>query len=168
MESAKELVELFVRNALTPRGSDDDDLVATLLAEGIDSESAERLLAFVPIGFAHVFLGDLGVGLPDGFAVQDPATGRNSHGKLRDEPIFSAACACARAMISSGPDEERAAREVAGRSAEWNVIEQLTRDGSDPSQCGLTESVLLRFPPGYASRRAAARRSWWRFWGGSG
>ena len=162
------MVVVFVRKALTQREAEIEELVKSLLSEGIDSETAECLVAFVPMAFAYVILGGLGVALPDGFSVQDPATGRSAHGKLRDEPIFLAACERARAMLSQGPDVQRSAREIAAGSAEWNVIAQLTRDGSDPSDCGLTEAVLMRLPPDYLTKEKVSRQSWWKFWGRPG
>lgn len=156
-------VEVFVRMALAHAEADPDELLDLLLPEGIDSETTECLIAFVPMAFAHVILGDAGVRLPDDFIVQDPNTGRSASGKLRDEPIFSAAYARARAMRSADPEDPRV-REIASASAEWSTIAHLTRDGSDPSACGLTETVLLRLPPEYLNRAARPTHRWWKFW----
>jgi len=156
-------VDVFVRVALAHAQADTDGLVELLLSEGVDSETAECLVAFVPMAFAHVILGDAGVRLPDDFIVQDPNSGRSTNGKLRDEPIFRAAYDRARAMLSADPEDPRV-REIASGSAEWSAIAHLTRDGRGPSACGLTETVLMRLPPDYLHRPAPPTQRWWKFW----
>jgi len=152
MQNVSELVDAFVQQALQhPQGST-DELVTSLRAIDIDDETAECLVAFVPMAFAHVILGDLGVALPSAFLLRDPDTGATARGALQDEPIFRAACVRARTMLESGADGQQSAREIASGSAEWNVIAQLTQNGSDPSACGLTEAVLMRLSPSYLSK----------------
>ena len=165
MLSPSESVDVFIRRALArPAIDTDDEMVKSLVGDSIDSETAECLVAFVPMAFAHVILRDLGVRLPAGFLVNDPSSGRYAHGKLQDEPIFVAAHARARSMLSDGPDAQKSAREIASASAEWNAIAQLTRDGSDPAGCVLTEPVLMRLPPDHLAKPKPPRRRWWKFW----
>ena len=130
---AQNLIELFIGKALGDPDADPDALVASLVAEGIDSETAECLIAFVPMAFAHVILGAAGVKLPARFLLRDARTGAPVHGLLRDEPIFVAAQARARAMLVAGADDHQSAQEIATTRAEWNAIAELVRDGSDPS-----------------------------------
>jgi len=63
------------------------------------------------LGQGKVILGHMAVPLPHGFAIQDPDTGRSFQGSLRDEPIFTAVHALARAMLSAGPKNQSTARE---------------------------------------------------------
>jgi hypothetical protein len=165
MLSPSESVDVFIRRAL-PRApdTDDDEMVKSLLADSIDGETAECLVAFVPMAFAHVILGAVGVRVPDSFLVNDASAGRYAHGKLRDEPIFVAAHARALSMLSGGLDAQKSAREIASLSAEWNAIAELTSDGSDPAGCVLTETILMRLPPDHLAKRKPLRRHWWKFW----
>src|ERR1700752_4767919 len=122
MLSPSESVEVFIRRALARSAADtDDEMLKSLLADSIDRKTGECLVAFVPMAFAHVILGDLGVRLPDGFLVNDPSGGSYAHGKLRDEPIFVAAHARAHSMLSGGADAQNSAREIASVSAQWNA-----------------------------------------------
>ena len=165
MLSPSESVDVFIRRALArPAADSEDEMVKSLLADSIDGETAECLVAFVPMAFAHVILGAVGVRLPDSFLVNDPSAGRYTHGKLLDEPIFVAAYARAQSMLSGDPDSQKSAREIASLSAEWNAIAQLTRDGSDPAGSVLTETVLMRLPPDHLAKPTARRRHWWKFW----
>ena len=165
MLSPSEAVDVYIQRALAPAAPDtDDEMVESFLADGIDSETAECLIAFVPMAFAHVILGALGVRLPAGFSVNDPSTGQCIHGNLRDEPIFVAAEARAHSMLSGDPDAQKSAEEIAAVSAEWNAIAELIRDGNDPANCGLTEATLMRLSPHHLAKEKPLRRIWWRFW----
>jgi hypothetical protein len=160
MRSADELVRVFVEAALAQPNAQTDELVASLKARQVDAEAAECLVAFVPMAFAHVMLGDLGVTLPTAFLLKDPVTGTTARGVLRDEPIFRKACKRARSMLDSGPDGQRSATVIAADSAEWNVVARLKRNGGDPSTCGVTEAVLMRLSPSYLAKRKM--RKWWK------
>jgi hypothetical protein len=163
MRTTAELVALFVREVMAHPQAELSELAASLRSSNVDPETAECLMAFVPMAFAHVVLGNLGVALPTHFILWDPTDGKEARGALRKEPVFRTALAQASAMLGSGPDGVRSATTVASGSAEWNVVAQLTRNGSDPSACGLTEPVLMRLPLSYLSK-PKPRSSWWRFW----
>ncbi len=50
MLSPSEAVDVYIQRALAPAAPEtDDEMVEALLADGIDSETAECLIAFVPI-----------------------------------------------------------------------------------------------------------------------
>ena len=142
------VVERFVNAFLNNLGDEPHELVDRLEREGISRDVAECLLAFVPMAFAHVLLAPMGVNLPDRFKALDPATNDSESGRLDDEPIFSAAHSVA-ASGARRADEAERVRAVASCSAEWQVIRELTKDGSSPVGCGLTEPVLLRVPLSY-------------------
>lgn len=160
MGSTDKLVGVFVEAVLAQPNAQTDELVASLRARQVDAETAECLVAFVPMAFAHVMLGDLGVSLPTAFLLKDPATGKMARGVLQDEPIFRKACKRARSMLDSGPDGQKRATMIAADSAEWNVVAKLTRNGSDPSTCGVTEAVLMRLSPSYLAKRKMQK--WWK------
>lgn len=58
MLSPSESVDVFIRRALArPAADSDDEMVKSLLADSIDGETAECLVAFVPMAFAQRTLG---------------------------------------------------------------------------------------------------------------
>jgi hypothetical protein len=149
------LVERFVNAFLANPAAEPDVLVNLLRREGISAEEAECLLAFVPMAFAHVLLGPMGVRLPSRFQAWDPDTNEKQSGVLKDEPIFAAAVSVA----TKGAADARV-RAVANSSAEWDVVRKLTSDGSSAEGCVLTEPLLSRVPLAYF-RRARKPRSRW-------
>jgi hypothetical protein len=173
MMTANQLVDVFVRIASNAPEADPDLLVESLLAANVDSEAAELLVAFVPMAFAHIALARTGVTLQEGFLIGDAQTGRSERGLLQEEPLFLAAAACARRMLSGDPHARELAMQVASGSAEWAAVAQL---GGHPSDCVLTEPILIRLPISYLTRRTEKplsdrdlsnhrrRRLWWRFW----
>ena len=163
MRTTDELVGLFVEEVLARPNAEASELEAFLRAADVDPDTAECLIAFVPMAFAHVILGNLGVALPSDFILRDLDTGEEARGALRHEPVFVAAFARAQSMLESAPEGSRCASTVASGSAEWAAIAQLTANGSDPSNCGIVEPVLLRLSPSYLSKTKPAP-SWWKFW----
>lgn len=156
METAA-LVERFVNVLLASPDVELDDLIQRLEREDISNDVAECLLAFVPMAFAHVLLAPMGVKLPERFKAWDPDTNDSEFGLLKDEPIFSAALTVASRGLERGEEALRV-RAVASSSAEWDVVRQLTRDGSDPSGTVLTEPLLARVPLSYFRRRRVGSR----------
>src|SRR5262245_52194016 len=159
LRDTEALIERFVHVFLANPNTGLDDLINKLGSEGISNETAECLLAFVPMAFAHVLLGPMGVRLPARFEARDPDTNDHAAGVLKEEPIFSAALSAAGRTIALG--EEARVRAVASHSAEWQVIQELTADGSKPSDCGLVEPILMRIPLSHfrRSRNGRGRRS---------
>jgi hypothetical protein len=149
------LVEKFVDVFLGNLTANPDVLVHLLEDEGISSEEAECLLAFVPMAFAHVLLGPMGVGLPSGFQAWDPDTNERQAGLLKEEPIFLAAVS-----VATRKTTDARVREVAASSAEWGIVRKLTSNGGTAEGCVLTEPLLARVPLAHF-RRSRKPRSWW-------
>lgn len=151
------LVERFVTVFLAFPDADCGAIVERLEQEHISREVAEALLAFVPMAFAHALLGPMGVSLPTGFVAWEPDTNEKETGVLKGEPLFAAALSVAASL------EAASVRAVATCSAEWQVIQDLTADSSDPSGCVLTEPLLARVPLSFF-RRPAGATGWRPVW----
>jgi hypothetical protein len=136
VESA--LVKVFVQVCRLSGAVSLDHLVALLGERGIDAETAERLIAFVPIACAHVLLPHRGVQLQPDYLLYDPDTERQMRARLADEPIFVAALELATQSIHS-----EWVCAMAADSAEWNAVAQM----ADPVGCVLTEPLLTRIRP---------------------
>lgn len=166
-----------------------NDAVDALTAEGVAPETAETLLAFVPIAFVHVVLADTGATFSPAYVIRDLDTGQSARGLLRNDPTYTAAVALAQRMVAGEPHEIALAREVARYSSEWNALNQLLHNGGELADCVLTEPLLARLPIEYITRRrnqqprslASAQfqpastaepepetsgrsRPWWKFW----
>jgi hypothetical protein len=149
------LVERFVDVFLANPAAEPDVLVDLLRHEDISAEEAECLLAFVPMAFAHVLLGPMGVQLPSSFQAWNPDTGEKQSGLLKEEPIFVAAVSVATRRATGAR-----IRAVVNSSAEWHVVQKLTSDGGSAEGCALTEPLLARVPRAHFRRLRKPRSRW--------
>lgn len=118
------------------RQSPDEALTDALIASGRSRAEAERLLIFMPIAFARVLLNDLGVMFPGTYKLQTPS-GELVSRRFMAQPVFYAATAVAK----MGHDRDTFLA-VAGRSAEFKVVNQALNDGSKPKHLLLSEPIL--------------------------
>ena len=164
-------VEDFVDLMRERPQADAHELAQALVAQGMDPELAECLIAFVPMAFARAVLLPVGTTLPPTYEIRDLDTGESARGQLADEPSFNAGLALAQQWL----DEGRVAdvHAVAARSSEYQVACELAGEAQDFESVVCVESVLLRLPishltPGPQIRAEAQEqeqeqpKSWWR------
>lgn len=164
-----EAIVLFVDVAAARPRAGQEELAAALRARGV--ADAGRMLALVPMAFAHVVLGRAGARLPDGFLICDAGRELTVRRRLVDEPVFVAARTLARVMLEDDDVRRRAARRVAALSAEWATAVELAGDAAaargDFADVVLTETVVIGLPLEAAARPAGRwRRLWSRLRGG--
>lgn len=159
----EERIVLFVDLATARPRASQEELAASLRARGV--EDAARLLALVPMAFAHFVLAAAGARLPDDFLICDAGRERTSRQRLVDEPIFLAARTLARVMLADDTARRRAARQVAMLSAEWATAADLAGQEAaargDFSGVTLSETVVIGLP---VEAPAAPVGRWRRLW----
>ena len=116
---------------------DDADFVEGLVESGVDPDTANRLIVFVPLAFGRYVVEELGVRTdPTYERWLDDGTKRGPFA-LMDRVEFRVAMEHRDHLMSlSG------AKNLAVRSAEVNVVNQMLHDGADPTGCVLT-AVLV-------------------------
>lgn len=179
-------IALFVDVITDPDPDDAGSTVDALVAKGIDAGAAECLFAFVPTAFVHAAMADTGVTFSPTYQIRDLETGETARGYLTGEPVYVAALAVARQMMSATPAERGRAQDVARCSGEWSALQQLVRDGGGIADCVVGDPLLMRLPLAHITRRAAAApthdetqpawpeaarptviprpRPWWKLW----
>jgi hypothetical protein len=178
-ESAREVDELIRRFVkLCHSAPNWSSAINALEDDGIDVELADRVTVFVPLAFARVIFGPLGVTFPANF-IKVRCDGTLQEGlPLTGEPIF------ARAMIL-GPELARSefgrtVMKIASTSVAYKAIDQAQREGSklenlvglSPliAERGVDPSVHERALQGLLDRakqeyaRKKNTKPWWRIW----
>jgi len=142
--SNRNLVRRVAESLASDTSFEDDELSSALRAEGFAGADVERAIAFVPIAFGRRYLAADAPEYQAGFEIRDLEARRSKSGVLAEEPLYRAAEEEAAAWHTGRAQEEFL--RVALRSAELDVVLQLTQDGSRPSDLVLTEPVFLRIP----------------------
>ena len=141
------LVDTLVRTAIdTFRDnfkSADADIVAALIASGIESQSAERAVDFIPLAFFRVMMTGRRIYFADSYARLGSSGASSREYKLADEPIYVEAVRQAREEMSAGTPLELMLR-VARDSSELAAIRELFRHGSSSADVVLSPPVFLR------------------------
>ena len=151
----------------------DNEVVARLVAEGVDRVDAELLVRFVPSALSWPLLKRLGATSGFDFYIARTRAGRAVHLPLAAEHYFTAALAWAEGVLGQEPAARpitlEAFHAVAGRSPEMDCANQwLERGGPDGLwECvvgplglgGITAEEIAASRPG-----GGRRRPWWRFW----
>jgi hypothetical protein len=149
----------------------DDEIVATLVGEGVDPVDARLLIYFVPSALTYPILKQMGVTTPFGFYIVRTAKGRVIHMPLADEHYFTAALEWAAKYFALDPAvrplKQDAWYAVAGRSAEMASINNYLEQHGEAALRGATQSplVLGGFTADDIASSRPKKRPWWRFWG---
>lgn len=106
----------------------DDELIQKLIEMGVEKVYATKLVLFVPAVYARLILGSLGVRFSEYFCVH--RAGRSSKEVLLlSDPVWVEIGKSAESNISTLSRSERLS--VAGRSAEFDVINKALNSGAD-------------------------------------
>jgi len=137
--STETRVALAVELFRTSPQFDDMEMFSALLARGISRRLAARLIEFVPMAYCQVVLGKLGIRFSESFR----RGGTQSRSRpLSSEPVWRAACSLAASEASQGIGQQEMLL-VAGRSAEFQAVNNLLKQGSKAAEITLTVPVLL-------------------------
>jgi hypothetical protein len=133
---------------------------------GIPKAISNRLLEFMPLAFARVFLDGLGIEFGEYYIRFDSKTNRKISKKLVDEPVYRDSLSFASALIA----EQNAGDEfisVVSRSSEFVAMNKAMNDGSRPEDLVSSPPVLLWDEETDNQTDAAGQgqtKSKWKFW----
>jgi hypothetical protein len=159
-------VQLAVPVFHTHKNSTWKTLGEALQEADISPAIANRLLEFMPLAFARVFLDGLGIEFSDYYIRFDSKTNRKVSKKLVDEPAYSESLAVASTLMA----EQKAGDDfisVVSRSSEFVAMNKALNDGSRPEDLVSSPPVLL-WNEETENRTDAAghgqNKSKWKFW----
>ena len=134
---------------------DDREIFRALVAQGVQATMAARLVEFVPMVYCRLMLTPSGARFPSTYR-RKLADGQVSKElPLESESVWKAAKAFAGEELERGVSAQNVLA-VAGRSAEFDALNQLLNNGSNLANVALT-SVLLNWPE--SGPEAEPRRS---------
>jgi hypothetical protein len=110
-------------------------LVSALTALGLDRQSAQRLVVFVPLALGRVLLGGLGITFADTYLRATDPDPQARH-RLADVPEFVAASAAAHRL----PADQLSA--LALRSPEVDAVNKALHGGSRPDDLVLGPTIM--------------------------
>jgi hypothetical protein len=131
---------------------------------GIPKAISNRLLEFMPLAFARVFLDGLGIEFGEYYIRFDSKTNRKISKKLVDEPVYRESFAFASSLLA----EQKAGDElisIVSRSSEFVAMNKAMNDGSRPEDLISSPPVLLWDEETENQIDAAGQtKSKWKFW----
>ncbi len=110
---------------------DDGDVVAAMVARGVDRVDAEQLVALVPLTFGRILLEPLGVQLAAEGVTVSRATGAETTFDVVGHPLVDEASW----LAARGTLTEEQFLAVARRSSEVRLFEAFVEAGNDPAHC---------------------------------
>jgi hypothetical protein len=118
----------------------DEDILQKLIEQGIQPNTALRLVEFLPMAYARLILQPSGARFPDTFR-RVSCDGTLQEFYLGDEPVWNAALAFAQSEIARGASASELLT-LAGRSAEFQAANDLLNRGSEIKNIVFTPPVL--------------------------
>jgi hypothetical protein len=138
---AEEFVEKSLSTFQEGKNFNNREIVNRLAAHGINEEIAWRIICFVPLAFCRVMLQSSGVHFAPTYLLKSSAVEFEEEKVLAEEPFFEAAVKVAQSKIGSTSGDFFLA--VAGRSAEFHVINTALNDGSQLENLVLTSPIII-------------------------
>ena len=154
MGELRTLARIAFRLAAHLPALSDKDLLARLLALGVDRATARRIVVFAPIAAARVAYRNLVAFLdPDRYYLQGSESGRKAY-LLSEEPVFAACVAVAKAC-------SQARREpMLRRSATFKSVTSARQANPDLKSLQVGAPTILQ--DGWPEPGGSAPRSWLR------
>jgi hypothetical protein len=118
---------------------DDEGAFRALIDRGVERSIAARIVEFLPIAYCRVLLLNSGVQFSNSFV---RAASPLKIQSLSSEPVWIFCLAYAESEIRGGT-ARREMLMVAGRSAEFQAINQMLEKGAEPKNVALTTISLL-------------------------
>src|SRR5258708_7764460 len=136
-EIVSKTVDIFRSSTLLQ----DAEIYQTLVVRGVQPDDAGRLVEFLPMVYCRLIFADRGVRFSDTFRriLQDGSVSQEQ--PFSSQPVWNAAMTFAREEIKRGVLKEDLLA-IAGRSAEYDAVNQLLQKGSKLQNIVLTTPVL--------------------------
>ena len=128
----------IIRNSPT---LEDESIYKELLTRGLKQELAARLVEFLPLVYGRQILAAMNLRFPDKFKRRLPDGSISAERPFSSEPLWEEVTMSAREEISRGTSADELLA-IGGRSAEFNVVNQLLNQGSKPEDIRLTPIVF--------------------------
>jgi len=119
----------------------DEEILRKLLAAGVERIVASRLVEFLPLAYSRLILSESGVRFCDRFQRKLADGSLSSERPLDSEPLWAEIVSFARSEKQSGITGD-ALLALAGRSSEFDAVNQLANRGSKLKDIALTPAVL--------------------------
>ena len=134
-EKLSEFIEIFHNN----RQADNVTIAEILISKGIDEEIAWKVINFMPIAFNRVILASEEINFKTTYIVliDDSTQIKKS---LTEEDIFNQSILLAQSKTGNMSGDKWLS--VAGRSAEFHVINELLKSGSQLKDIGFTDNII--------------------------
>ncbi|MGE3242039.1 MAG: hypothetical protein AB7G28_06940 [Pirellulales bacterium] len=155
-------------------GYNDADLIATLVAQGVDTSTAERTVRFVPVAFGRFFLDGMGISFDNRFFRYDCDGDVVESGRLQDEDVYAAATELAPILAGT-----RAFERIVFSSSEVRAVNDALKQGSKAGhlvtlpiavcESTPTREGMVRIQEHLHSqlrneRSFVSRKPWWKVW----
>ena len=112
------------------------------MAHGVERPTAARLVEFLPMVYCRLLLAESGVRFPETYFRRLPDGGRTPSAQFSSEPLWNELTKFAKSELSSGVERQQLVA-IAGRSAEFNAVNELCNRGSTLADIQFTEPVLM-------------------------
>lgn len=122
----------------------DEEVFCKLVRTGVERQQAARLVEFLPMAYCRLIFGKAGTRFSSTFQRRTANGELSSERPLSSEPLWEEVVSFAKAEARRGA-AERDLLAVAGRSAEFDGVNQLLNRGSKLEDLVLT-TALLKWP----------------------
>lgn len=140
----------------SPEASD-DEIYQKMVAEGLESKLAARLVEFLPMAYCRLILADTGARCSEMFQRRRHSGGLSHEQALAAEPFWTEIMSFAKAEQGRGaPGKDLFA--IGARSAEFDAVNRLLNRGVRPNDITLSATVL-RWPEEDRQLNCRDRRS---------
>jgi hypothetical protein len=119
----------------------DEEILRKLLAAGVERVVASRLVEFLPLAYLRLILSDSGIRFCDRFQRKLADGSLSAECPLDSEPLWAEIVSFARSEKHSGITGD-ALLVIAGRSSEFDAVNQLANRGSKLNEIVLTPTVF--------------------------
>jgi len=130
LPTLRDKVLLTIQTLREQPSSHESEISEMLLRSDIDRREAEMLVALVPVAYGRLFFQGAGVSFTDRFVLVNSQTHEEQRGRLSAEPVFKIATLVAQDEMASRRVDRDAVLHVAGRSPEFDAINQALHAGS--------------------------------------
>ena len=154
-------IRRYVACQLSRPAAEDEEVIDALKGAGIPSRRAYELVLWVPMAFGRRVLEGPDLPLPETYLLVTPDFAAETRRFLRDEEVFVESRALIDRFLSEGMTNDQFL-VIAGRSSEFNAVNEALHAGSEISNLVVSESVVC-----LSKRDAGAvksNRPWWRLW----
>jgi hypothetical protein len=127
----------------------------------IPGRLVEELVEFVPLAFGRSLMDGMGIAFDDEYVRIDAEGHERLRRKLLDEPIYRQALRIAPQVLAT--EGQEAFLSIAGRSAEFQAVNEALHAGSNPEDLQASAPVMQ-----WSDERHAApppdTKPWWKVW----